>query len=211
MSQRPFRDVVVCAPIPVPVRVQVSTLTVRQLRDELEQLARPESSFLGNVHARFKSQTDLVARDKAVLNFSSLPSMVRVSRDGGGNLAGSNEALESRYWDDNMAQSVLFSQAVEHAMMGVLPPPLDADRQMSLQHEPFDAMVIEVGPHPALRSPVLDNIRSVPADVAEGNDDIFVEEAPRRQRVSLIPFLEAGATTKKAARMTSGLGIVSAM
>ncbi|KAK4206995.1 hypothetical protein QBC37DRAFT_299683 [Rhypophila decipiens] len=71
------------------------------------------------------------------------------------NLAGFNEALESRYWDDNMAQSVLFSQAVEHAMMG-----------------PFMA-IIEVGPHPALRSPVLETIRSVPANVAEGNDDVL--------------------------------------
>ncbi|KAM7209879.1 hypothetical protein V8F06_014737 [Rhypophila decipiens] len=96
-----------------------------------------------------------------------------------------------RYWDDNMAQSVLFSQAVEHAMMGVLPPPLDADTQMSLQHEPFMA-IIEVGPHPALRSPVLETIRSVPANVAEGNDDVLSRRTPVDRESALSPSWKPG-------------------
>lgn len=53
--------------------------------------------------------------------------------------------LGSRYWADNMAQPVLFSQAVEHAVRSA---------------GPFD-FIIEVGPHPTLRAPTTQTVADV--------------------------------------------------
>lgn len=55
------------------------------------------------------------------------------------------EELASSYWRDNMAQTVLFSQALERA---------------AIECGPFDA-VLEVGPHPALKGPASQTIREV--------------------------------------------------
>ncbi|KAK1676294.1 beta-ketoacyl synthase domain-containing protein [Colletotrichum godetiae] len=55
---------------------------------------------------------------------------------------GASNSLDASYWVDNLLSPVLFMQAVEKAM----------------QLGPFDA-AIEVGPHPALKGPVLDTLR----------------------------------------------------
>ncbi|KAL8701231.1 MAG: hypothetical protein Q9224_000596 [Gallowayella concinna] len=52
------------------------------------------------------------------------------------------EELSHTYWKDNMVSPVLFAQAIEAAFMS---------------ESPFD-MAIEVGPHPALKGPVLQNL-----------------------------------------------------
>lgn len=54
--------------------------------------------------------------------------------------------LRVQYWDDNMRSPVLFKQAVERAC-GV--------------GEPFD-LIVEIGPHPALKRPVLQTTGPVP-------------------------------------------------
>ncbi|GFG06092.1 nonribosomal peptide synthetase 14 [Aspergillus udagawae] len=51
---------------------------------------------------------------------------------------GERETLKAKYWGDNMANTVLFSQAVQKATQ---------------LHGPF-ALGLEVGPHPALKGPV---------------------------------------------------------
>ncbi|PKY00558.1 hypothetical protein P168DRAFT_260046 [Aspergillus campestris IBT 28561] len=53
--------------------------------------------------------------------------------------------LSAVYWRDNMAQAVLFSQALERAM---------------IECGPFDA-VLEVGPHPALKGPASQTLREL--------------------------------------------------
>lgn len=63
---------------------------------------------------------------------------------GDGRTAGDQE-LKGTYWRDNMAQTVLFSQALENA--------LDPD-------SPFD-LALECGPHPALRGPALQIIKGL--------------------------------------------------
>ncbi|KAJ5116056.1 Nonribosomal peptide synthetase [Penicillium angulare] len=55
------------------------------------------------------------------------------------------EALPGQYWIDNMAQPVLFSQAVEKAL---------------LDHGPFD-VAIEIGPHAALKGPTTQTIKAL--------------------------------------------------
>ncbi|GAB1212633.1 hypothetical protein ATERTT37_001777 [Aspergillus terreus] len=55
------------------------------------------------------------------------------------------EELSATYWRDNMAQAVLFSQALERAM---------------IECGPFDA-VLEVGPHPALKGPASQTLREL--------------------------------------------------
>ncbi|PLB37634.1 PKS-NRPS hybrid synthetase psoA [Aspergillus candidus] len=55
------------------------------------------------------------------------------------------EELSAVYWRDNMAQAVLFSQALERAM---------------IECGPFDA-VLEVGPHPALKGPASQTLREL--------------------------------------------------
>lgn len=53
------------------------------------------------------------------------------------------ESLAAEYWSRNMVNKVLFSQAVEYATGA---------------HGPFE-MAVEVGPHPALKSPTVETIR----------------------------------------------------
>ena len=55
------------------------------------------------------------------------------------------ESLGAEYWSKNMANQVLFTQAVEYAVGS---------------KGPFD-LALEVGPHPALKSPALQTIQSV--------------------------------------------------
>ncbi|KAJ5613799.1 hypothetical protein N7528_007453 [Penicillium herquei] len=55
------------------------------------------------------------------------------------------QELTAQYWSDNMTQKVLFSQALERAVIEV---------------GPFDA-VIEVGPHPALKGPATQTLKEV--------------------------------------------------
>lgn len=64
-----------------------------------------------------------------------------------GVLMGEEQAtmLKSKYWNDNMVQPVVFTQAVEAAWKS---------------GGPFD-MAIELGPHPALRAPTLQNIQEL--------------------------------------------------
>ncbi|RYP73786.1 hypothetical protein DL770_007712 [Monosporascus sp. CRB-9-2] len=57
-------------------------------------------------------------------------------------------SLDASYWVDNLLSPVLFMQAVEKAM----------------ELGPFDA-AIEVGPHPALKGPVLDTLRAHKIDI----------------------------------------------
>ncbi|KAL2830329.1 hypothetical protein BDW59DRAFT_158657 [Aspergillus cavernicola] len=58
------------------------------------------------------------------------------------------EELSTTYWRDNMAQAVLFSQALERAM---------------IECGPFQA-VLEVGPHPALKGPASQTLRELSDD-----------------------------------------------
>lgn len=58
-------------------------------------------------------------------------------------------ALSATYWKDNMQNAVLFADAVKNAMAS----------------DPRIAYAIEVGPHPALKGPAIQNI----ADVQTGN------------------------------------------
>ncbi|KAK1966752.1 putative hybrid NRPS/PKS enzyme [Colletotrichum sublineola] len=53
--------------------------------------------------------------------------------------------LKGKYWRDNMLQKVLFSQAVEHAL--------------DQTEKPYD-LILEIGPHPSLRGPVLDTVKA---------------------------------------------------
>ena len=55
------------------------------------------------------------------------------------------EALRGQYWVDNMVQTVLFSQAVHRAVT----------------EEHFHDMVLEVGPHPALKGPASETLNSL--------------------------------------------------
>jgi acyl transferase domain-containing protein/NAD(P)-dependent dehydrogenase (short-subunit alcohol dehydrogenase family)/SAM-dependent methyltransferase len=55
------------------------------------------------------------------------------------------ETLSGSYWVDNMAQPVLFSQAVEQAV---------------LEHGPFD-VAIEIGPHAALKGPTTQTTKAL--------------------------------------------------
>lgn len=55
-----------------------------------------------------------------------------------------SESLTAEYWSRNMVNKVLFSQAVEYATGA---------------HGPFE-MAVEVGPHPALKSPTVQTIQS---------------------------------------------------
>ena len=59
-------------------------------------------------------------------------------------LEGDLHTLKDQYWVDNMVQPVLFSQAVECALWN---------------GGPFD-MVVELGPHPALKGPAVQTIKS---------------------------------------------------
>ncbi|KAK4194958.1 KR domain-containing protein [Triangularia verruculosa] len=54
----------------------------------------------------------------------------------------SQDALSEQYWVDNMTNAVLFSSAITNA---------------AAKSGPFD-LVIELGPHPALKGPALDNL-----------------------------------------------------
>ncbi|RAH78884.1 polyketide synthase A [Aspergillus japonicus CBS 114.51] len=54
-------------------------------------------------------------------------------------------ALSGQYWVDNMVQPVLFSQALE----------------LSFQRTSLPDLCIEVGPHPALKAPVMETIKKV--------------------------------------------------
>jgi hybrid polyketide synthase/nonribosomal peptide synthetase ACE1 len=58
-----------------------------------------------------------------------------------------NENLQDRYWINNLTKPVLFMQAVQSAWTN---------------EGPFD-LAIEVGPHPALKGPVLETIQSLSA------------------------------------------------
>lgn len=53
--------------------------------------------------------------------------------------------LSATYWADNMCKPVLFSQALEEALVS---------------HGPFDS-IIEIGPHPALQRPVSETIEAI--------------------------------------------------
>ncbi|OKL61272.1 hypothetical protein UA08_03198 [Talaromyces atroroseus] len=73
------------------------------------------------------------------------------------------EELQDEYWRDNMTKSVLFSEAVQNAFA--------SDDQMNLG--------LEVGPHPALKGPVAQNVnddRSTPFSysgvLSRGQNDI---------------------------------------
>ncbi|KAI0973103.1 hypothetical protein F4678DRAFT_478311 [Xylaria arbuscula] len=71
------------------------------------------------------------------------PSCAWISSVYGSNGTPTSEELASQYWSDNMTKPVLFSEALERALV---------------ECGPFDA-VIEVGPHPALKGPAMQTIR----------------------------------------------------
>ncbi|EXK85226.1 hypothetical protein FOQG_10877 [Fusarium oxysporum f. sp. raphani 54005] len=73
------------------------------------------------------------------------------------------ELLTPQYWVDNMTSAVLFSPAVEHAWQ---------------EGGPYD-LIIEVGPHPVLKTPCLDTLEDMIGDrppysgvLGRGKDDI---------------------------------------
>ncbi|KAF7865953.1 hypothetical protein EAF04_006117 [Stromatinia cepivora] len=63
----------------------------------------------------------------------------------GKDMCGESTILRDKYWDSNMLQPVLFKQALENAYAS---------------KGPFD-LAIEVGPHPALKSPVLQTVQEI--------------------------------------------------
>lgn len=68
------------------------------------------------------------------------------SVDGGKEMAAeASSRLQGPYWNDNMVQTVMFMQAVQGACES---------------HGTFD-MVVEVGPHPALKGPTIQNIQEL--------------------------------------------------
>ncbi|KAL9598446.1 MAG: hypothetical protein Q9219_004482 [cf. Caloplaca sp. 3 TL-2023] len=74
------------------------------------------------------------------------------------------EGLRDVYWRDNMTNAVLFADAIRHAV--------ENDRQLNL--------AIEIGPHPALRGPALQNISEVRSaalpywgTLSRGKDDVL--------------------------------------
>ncbi|KAF5247338.1 hypothetical protein FANTH_6429 [Fusarium anthophilum] len=73
------------------------------------------------------------------------------------------DLLTPQYWVDNMTSAVLFSPAVEHAWQ---------------EGGPYD-LIIEVGPHPVLKTPCLDTLEDMIGDrppysgvLGRGKDDI---------------------------------------
>ncbi|EMT72749.1 Lovastatin nonaketide synthase [Fusarium odoratissimum] len=73
------------------------------------------------------------------------------------------ELLTPQYWADNMTSAVLFSPAVEHAWQ---------------EGGPYD-LIIEIGPHPVLKTPCLDTLEDMIGDrppysgvLGRGKDDI---------------------------------------
>ncbi|KAI9676711.1 MAG: Type I Iterative PKS [Bathelium mastoideum] len=75
----------------------------------------------------------------------------------------STNGLKAQYWVDNMTNPVLFAPAVTAAVT---------------QDGPFD-LAIEVGPHPALKTPCLDTLQEVTGDripysgmLSRGQDDV---------------------------------------
>ncbi|KAF4335575.1 polyketide synthase [Fusarium beomiforme] len=73
------------------------------------------------------------------------------------------DILTPQYWVDNMTSAVLFSPAVEHAWQ---------------EGGPYD-LIIEVGPHPVLKTPALDTLEDMIGDrppysgvLGRGKDDI---------------------------------------
>ncbi|KAF4454157.1 putative polyketide synthase [Fusarium austroafricanum] len=74
-----------------------------------------------------------------------------------------SDLLSAQYWVDNMISPVLFSPAVEHAWQ---------------EGGPYD-LVLEVGPHPVLKTPCLDTLEEITGDrppysgvLGRGKDDI---------------------------------------
>ncbi|KAI4158636.1 MAG: hypothetical protein L6R39_000491 [Caloplaca ligustica] len=59
-----------------------------------------------------------------------------------------NDRLQDTYWANNMVRPVLFSQAVTYALS---------------EHGPFH-QVLEVGPHPALKGPVMQTVEAITGD-----------------------------------------------
>ncbi|KAB8336832.1 hypothetical protein FH972_021140 [Carpinus fangiana] len=73
------------------------------------------------------------------------------------------QEIQDEYWRDNMTNAVLFSDAVKNAV--------SADEQIDV--------VLEIGPHPALKGPATQNIADVKPDslpyfglLNRGNDDV---------------------------------------
>lgn len=71
------------------------------------------------------------------------PSCSWISSVYGSRGAPTQKELEAEYWSDNMTQKVLFSQALERAV---------------IEAGPFDA-VMEIGPHPALKGPATQTLK----------------------------------------------------
>ncbi|KAL8310555.1 hypothetical protein RB597_010414 [Gaeumannomyces tritici] len=58
--------------------------------------------------------------------------------------------LKANYWAENMAQTVLFSQALQHAVHILT---------SKTEQSPF-SLALEVGPHPALKGPAMDTLEA---------------------------------------------------
>ncbi|KAI9046206.1 uncharacterized protein KD926_004044 [Aspergillus affinis] len=72
-----------------------------------------------------------------------------------GNLITSAQGLEGQYWVQNMCRPVLFSQALTKAVQQ------SDDSTIRNFHDPMDSyhLVLEVGPHPALKGPATATIQ----------------------------------------------------
>ncbi|TAQ90374.1 hypothetical protein B7494_g1325 [Chlorociboria aeruginascens] len=73
-----------------------------------------------------------------------------------------DDSIKAEYWRDNMVSPVMFSQAIKTAIS---------------ENDPFQ-LALEIGPHPALKAPALQNLEDAGATIpyagvlSRGNDDV---------------------------------------
>ncbi|KAJ4388088.1 hypothetical protein N0V93_008693 [Gnomoniopsis smithogilvyi] len=88
----------------------------------------------------------------------------------GESMSTKEEQLKGAYWDRNMVMPVMFKQAIEQAYT---------------TNGPFD-MIIEVGPHPALKAPTLQTLQEI------SSQDQFFYTSLLRREVSAIESVADG-------------------
>ncbi|KAF4539204.1 Beta-ketoacyl synthase [Lasiodiplodia theobromae] len=123
--------------------------------DQAEEIFKDESKFARKLRVDTAYHSfHMVGEATATTWFSSVVPGTKMSK----------ETLGSQYWVDNMKNTVLFSQAVSAAVN---------------EAGPFD-LAIEVGPHPALKGPCLNNIEDASGSpdtpytglLSRGSDDV---------------------------------------
>ncbi|KAK2598639.1 hypothetical protein N8I77_012034 [Diaporthe amygdali] len=160
-SSRRFRGRVVVAAVNSPSSITVSG--DEESVKMLQLILQDESKFarLLKVDKAYHSHHMLACSDKYLAALAALD--IRVERtsncawfssvhDGVEVTDQLFDAIQGQYWNDNMNQPVLFMQAVQSAWKTV---------------GPFD-LAVEVGPHPALKSPAIQSILAVPENAPSG-------------------------------------------